>query len=297
MSRRPLFERVAVIGCGLIGGSFALACREQNLVGRIVAAARTKETLALARELGVADETTRDVQQAVSGADLVYLAAPVQATILILQTIGSRLEKGALVTDAGSTKAEICAAAEQAIPGTAEFVGGHPMAGGETSGIRAARPDLFRGAPYFLTTPEGSLSAAVQRFYDLLEHLEVCVCVVTPEEHDRLVSLASHLPHLAAAALMNVVISVDGAEGQVLGSAGRGLRDTTRIAAGSPEMWRDICRTNKQNISDALAAYIETLSFLREDLDAGRWDELYDALRRAAEARRRLDELPGSQTE
>ena len=288
--RGPLFERAAVIGFGVIGGSFALACRQRGLVGEITAVARSEKTLALAREYDAADRFTRDPAAAVGEADLVDLATPVDAIVDQLPRVAARVRKGALVTDAGSTKRAICEAAAACMPPHAEFIGGHPMAGSEQSGLAAADEGLLTGCAYFVMTPDEPLSVAAQCFYDLLEALDTRPFVVSPPEHDRLVAAASHLPHLAAATLMNVVAALDDGAGSVLAAAGQGLRDSTRVAGAPPDLWAPICRTNQDNLVAMLSQLIETLTFLRDDVAEGRWDELSDALRRARELQQRLHE-------
>ena len=286
--RRPLFERAAVIGFGVIGGSFSLACRRRELVGEVTAVARSERTLALAREFDAADHFTRDPVAAVADADLVYLATPVDAIVDLLPRVAAHVPKGSLVTDAGSTKRAICEAAAACMPSHAEFIGGHPMAGSEQSGLAAADEELLTGCTYFVMTPDEPLSIPAQHFYDLLEALDTRPFIVSPQEHDRLVAAASHLPHLTAATLMNVVTALDDGTGSVLAAAGQGLRDTTRVAGAPPELWAPICRTNQDNLAAMLSQLIETLTFLRDDVAEGRWDELSDALRRASELRQRL---------
>jgi prephenate dehydrogenase len=264
-------------------------------VGQVTAVARSQHTLDLARELGAADDFTRDPIEAVREADLVYLATPVDVIVDLLPRVAAGVPRGALITDAGSTKRAICDTAARCMPREAEFLGGHPMAGSEEQGLAAAEADLFAGFTYFVMKPAEPLSAPVQRFYDLLDLLDTRLIVMEPDAHDRAVAAASHLPHLAAATLMNVVGALDDSGGSVLDSSGAGLRDSTRIAAGSPEMWLPICQTNQDHLVAMLSQFIETMTFLRDDLAEGRWDELGDALQRARDFRKRLEPRAGSE--
>jgi prephenate dehydrogenase len=234
------FRRVAIVGAGLIGGSVALGIRERGSGRNVI-------TLDRGDDLGP-----------VTDADLVILAAPVAENIHILQTLKPRLSPTTIVTDTGSTKAAIVAAA-----GGARFIGGHPVAGAAVSGRGAARANLFAGRPWVLTPTAESPDGDVARVRAFAEHLGGVVHLLDAAEHDRLFALISHLPQLVASALMDVVGSGAGAAGLAL--AGQGLRDTTRLAGSPPGIWRDIVQTNHANIAASLDAMIAALTRLRDD--------------------------------
>jgi prephenate dehydrogenase len=281
-----LFERATVIGIGMMGGSFALAAKQGGLVGSIVGVARTEPTLRQARRLGAADETTTDPVAAVSGAELVYLAAPVGAIPGLLRTIAPAVPEGCLLTDAGSTKRHIMAAAADLRP-HCTFVGGHPLAGSEQAGVAAARPDLFRGCSYFLTPDPGGKPDALGLLRRLVEGLGAKPVLIDADAHDRLMAATSHLPHMLAAALCATLAD---AEGDLAPFAGPGLRDTTRIALGSPELWRDILLTNADNVRNSLAELRRTLDDFERALRVSDPQRLSSLLEGAREFRKRLVE-------
>lgn len=279
----------AIIGPGLVGGSLALALKARRAVGKVIAVARTEETLLAARELGVADETTHDLGAAVAEADLVVLATPVLTIIAQLTAIAPHLRPGCLVTDTGSTKAAICCAAEAQLPAAVDFVGGHPMAGSEQTGVRAARADLFEGATWVLTPTEGVRPQALDRARRLVAATGARALVLSPEEHDEFAAAVSHVPHLLAAALAAQVgrLADDHAEAALM--AAGGFRDLTRVADADPGLWRDIFATNQGATVRQMEPIIETLQGLVEMLGKGDMEALREFLHQARELRRRLD--------
>ncbi len=279
-----LFERCAVIGIGMIGGSFALAAKREGLVGTVVDMARTESTLRQARDLSAADETTSDAAAAVEGADLVYLAAPVGAIPTLLRTIANTVPEGCLVTDAGSTKREIVAAAAD-LPAHCAFIGGHPMAGSEQAGIGAADPDLFRGCSYFLTPDAQTNADALALLRRLVEGLGAEPIIIDADEHDRVMAATSHLPHMLAAALCATLADFEGNLARV---SGPGLRDSTRVALGPEDLWRDILLSNADNVTARLAELRRMLDEFEGALRAGDGDKLVALLRAARRLRERL---------
>lgn len=257
LGEAPPVGRVAIVGFGLIGGSLGLAIKERWPRALVIAIDR-KDVIESAMRRHAADVGGDDLVLAAE-ADLVVLAAPVRANIAALGVLAEYVPGDALVTDVGSTKRATVAAAD-ALPKRLRFVGGHPLAGGATGGFDAARPDLFRGRPWILTPPAPD---DVTPLRDLLEGLGADVRLMPPDAHDALVAWLSHLPQLAASALMQVVGSQAGAEGLAL--AGRGLRDTTRLASSPPGIWRDVVDTNRDYIGPAIDALIEALRRLRQD--------------------------------
>jgi len=287
------FKHVCVVGCGLIGGSFALALRRDGFTGRITACGGSRSPR-LAVERGVADAAEESFERGeVCEADLIYLAAPVGGIIDFLRTRSEQIRPGATVTDAGSTKVEICRVARESLPAGVSFVGGHPMAGGENAGVQYARADLFDRATYALMIGQGTEAAGFDRFRSLVESIGARVLLTGPEAHDAAVALISHLPQLVASALASLLCpgrDVGVADRELARAlAGAGWRDMTRLAGSAWGVWRDICLTNQPNISNALGSLIAELQSLKDALDARDFNRARDlfaeANRSAAEHR------------
>jgi prephenate dehydrogenase len=252
----------------LLGGSFALALRRAGFTGRITACGGSRSPK-LAVERGVADAIEESFERGeVCQADLVYLAAPIGAIIDFLRTKATLVKPGALVTDAGSTKAEICRIARASVPAEVHFIGGHPMAGSENTGVDYARADLFDGATYALMATE---ETPLDRFRPVVEAIGARVLLTEPEAHDAAVALISHLPQLTASALSSLLGAQH--DGEVADRelaqrlAATGWRDMTRLGGSSWSVWRDICLTNQPNLSAALDVLIGELQYLKEALD------------------------------
>jgi prephenate dehydrogenase len=262
------FKHVCVVGCGLLGGSFALALRRAGFTGRITACGG-KRSPKLAVERGVANAIEESFDRGeVCEADLVYLAAPIGAIIDFLRTKATLVKPGALITDAGSTKTEICRIARECLPADVQFLGGHPMAGSENTGVDYARADLFDRATYALMATEG---APLKRFRPVVESIGARALLAKPEAHDAAVALISHLPQLTASVLGSLLGA--GHDGAVADRelaqrlAATGWRDMTRLGGSAWSVWRDICLTNQPNISAALGVLIGELQSLKEALD------------------------------
>ena len=278
------YKRAAIIGIGLIGGSFALAAKRAGVVGSVIGVARSVDTRKAALEVGAADQVTADPAEAVRGAELVYIAVPVRATRIIFEQIRHVLAPGTLVTDAGSTKQEVMTAAAELLPDKVAFIGGHPMAGSEQSGVRAARADLFEGCSYFLTPAEAVDEGELGRLQELVTALGARPLITTTEEHDRLIAATSHLPHLVSAALACTVHHLASGQKELGNFLGAGFSDTTRVAEGSPEVWRDIFLSNPDNIAAALDQMIEQLQQFAgafREMDSTAFDLLLAEARRA----------------
>lgn len=284
-----LFPRAAVIGIGLIGGSFALAAKHAGLVGKVVGVALSPSTREGALAVRAADEVSADPQAAVADADLVYLATPVESICALLTILGPSLKPGALITDAGSTKVQIMAAAAH-LPPEVTFIGGHPLAGSEQAGIAAARADLFAGCNYFLTPRPDTAEEAVARMEELVRGLPARPVVVTPELHDYLLAMTSHLPHLLAWALCTAARRVDSPEA-LAPFTGGAWRDTTRIAASPEEVWADILLSNAENLAAAAGELTTGLQAFLQAIDQGDRPALLKLLRQARETHRRMTEL------
>jgi prephenate dehydrogenase len=259
------FHRVAILGTGLIGGSFALALRKQFPDVALVGFDRPDAARhALAR--GVIDKAATEIAGAVQSADLVYIATPIGATIEALPAIAQAADPHALVTDACSTKTEVCAAAAEQFHNRARFLGGHPMAGKEHSGIENADPELFRGAPYALMRADTVPDARVKAFTQLLSAIGAQPVWCDPETHDWAVGIVSHLPQLVSLALARVVQDETDETGLPLSLAGPGLQDTLRLAGSPYAVWRDILLTNTDNIARALDRLSQAIDYLRTRL-------------------------------
>lgn len=254
-------KKIAVLGLGLIGGSLALAIHQANLSEQIVGYDAYPDAARRAKERGAITHSCATVEEVVQGADLVILAAPILAIPALLKRIAPVLKPGALVTDTASTKARVIEWARTSLPAHAVFVGGHPMAGRERSGIDAAATGLFEGCTYCLTpTAETPLDALVQ-LSELVTKLAAHPLILDAQEHDRLVAGISHLPFIVSAALVRMLGQHEDWTPMSILTAG-GFRDTSRLAAGSPTMYRDICLTNKE----AIVGWIDTLVMQLADL-------------------------------
>jgi prephenate dehydrogenase len=247
-----MFNRVCIVGIGLIGGSFGLALKKRGLAKEVIGVARRQSTLDEAVAMGTCDHSTSDVVEAATDADLVFLSPPVGQMKAICEQIAPVVAPGAIVTDAGSTKGQIVSQCEPVFMSRARFLGGHPMAGSEKTGATAAREDLYQNAVWILTPTEQTDAAALQTMESLVASLGAQPIVLDASTHDELLAVTSHLPHITAAALTHV-FSIARAKNEATSSlVAGGWRDCTRIAAGSPEMWRDICLANRSAILQAL---------------------------------------------
>ena len=266
------FRRAAILGTGLIGGSFALALRKHS-PDTVIAGWDKEHILRHALERGAIHEGSVDLPPAIAGADLVILALPVGLTIEVLPEVARRALPESLVTDASSTKRAVCAAATNCFAGEGPlFLGGHPMAGKEISGIAAADSELFRGAKYALIRQPGEAGnapmrdARVAKFTALIQMLGAEPVWLSAEAHDRAAAIVSHLPQLLAVALAGVVRGQTDETGLPVTLAGRGLRDALRLAGSPYSVWRDIILTNSDNLDRALDQLIQALEQLRGDL-------------------------------
>ncbi|MFH1070555.1 MAG: prephenate dehydrogenase/arogenate dehydrogenase family protein [Candidatus Glassbacteria bacterium] len=256
---------MAVLGVGLIGGSLALAFKRSGLVERVIGVSRAA-TIEKALELGVIDqgfERGRE-QEALPDADLVVLGAPVSIIVEQLGWIGRCLKEGATVTDVGSTKRAVVKAAGDNLPETVHFVGGHPMAGAETTGVESADPFLFQNAVYVICPARNADRPAADRYCRLVERIGARVLVTSPENHDRIAATISHLPQIVAVGLMNLAAGFNDEDSDTLKLAAGGFRDLTRIASSPFEMWRDVFATNGDEIRERIDSLIRRLESLRD---------------------------------
>jgi prephenate dehydrogenase len=277
----PVFEKIGIVGLGLIGGSIALAARE-IWPSSLVIGVDDKDVLELAMRRHAIDVAADDLI-VLAEADVVILAAPVRQNLELLERLDEYVGRAAVVTDTGSTKRAIVAAA-RFLPPRFTFVGGHPLGGAARSGLEHARPDLFAGRPWLLTPSDDRAGEAIERLSTFVRALGAEPRIVSVEAHDRLLAYLSHLPQLTASALMQVIGDAVGEEGLAL--AGRGLLDTTRLASSPSGIWKDIAATNADELRVALDALVAVLQDLRADLDDG--DRLADVF---ASANRWRDEV------
>jgi prephenate dehydrogenase len=280
-----LFERVAVIGVGLIGGSLALALKDTGACRHVVGAGRSAANLKRALELGVIDSIAPDAVAAAHNADLVVLATPVAQFLKLFREIASVLGPKAVITDGGSTKRDVITAARATLGRKiAQFVPAHPVAGAEKSGAGAARADLFRDRRVILTPLAETAESAVKRVRAAWSACGARITTLDAEEHDAILGAVSHLPHLLAYALVHEFASRDNGA-QLFDYAAGGFRDFTRIASSHPEMWRDICIANSDRILEELKKYRRKLDAVGKLLEAGDGAALEKLFAEAREAR------------
>lgn len=286
-----MLKRIAILGPGLLGGSLALALKARA-GARVAIWARREEAVAAVRAQGCADDASTDLEKVVTGADTVVFATPIGVMPDLARKIAPRLSGGALVTDVGSVKAPVCAQLSEIFAdGPGHFVGSHPMAGSEQTGLEAARDDLFDGAVCIVTPHATAAPATVKQAAALWEAVGGQVRILAPDEHDAIVAAISHLPHLLAAVLVNVVSDTCPA---AFDFCGPGFRDTTRIASGPPQMWTEILGENRAAVSHALDALIEKLRAASKVLTSGssERDQSMNQLLNQAKAQRDRLRLP-----
>lgn len=287
-----MINKLVIIGVGLIGGSFALALREAGLVREVAGVGRSAENLSAALGMYVIDASVTDPAQAVQGADVVLLAVPVGQLDEILAAIAPHLGTNTVVTDVGSTKQDVVALARRHF-GThfPRFVPGHPIAGAEKSGVKAARGDLFRERNVVLTPLPETDAAAIDLIARLWQDCGAKVSQMQPADHDMLFAAVSHLPHMLAFALVDYIAGQANAE-QLFGFAASGFRDFTRIAGSSPEMWRDICLANRDALLQQMGDYEKELAQIKALIAAGDGVGLQALFGRARDARQKYLKNP-----
>ena len=290
------FERVAIVGLGLIGGSFALAARRAG-IARKITGCDTDEAIEYALAHNVIDEPEDSFDSGrVSEADLVYLATPVRAIIDFLRARAAQIKPGAIVTDAGSTKREICRAASGSLSPGVHFIGGHPMAGSHNTGIENASADIFTNAPYALVTDDAGeeanrdFSNALDAMLEVVGRIGGRPVITTPDLHDRVVARVSHAPQLISTALAVAVAKRGERECREL--AGAGFADMTRLAASSWSVWEDVCRTNADEVRGALDEIITELETMRAALAEESFSTLRAAFKRANDFSKNRARLP-----
>ena len=289
MTGFPIFDRLALIGIGLIGSSIAQVARQRGLVKEIAITTRSPETLQRAEELGLGDSYSLDAAVAVEEADLVVLCVPVGANEAIAKWIAPALKKGVILTDAGSTKGSVLEQVGPHVPEGVHFIPGHPIAGTEQSGPDAGFPTLFDDRWCILTPPEGTDQDALDKLTTFWQGCGSNVDLMDAKHHDLVLAIVSHLPHLIA---YNIVGTADDLEtvtkSEVIKYSASGFRDFTRLAASDPTMWRDVCLTNKDAILEMLSRFSEDLSALQRAVRWGDGDMLFDLFTRTRGIRRSI---------
>lgn len=289
------FQQVTIIGVGLIGGSLGMILKRKGLASEIVGVGRRVENLKTAVELGAIDRYVADSKEGVRGADLVVLATPVDTYDRHLKEWATCLKPGAIVTDVGSVKGELVEQTERMMPADVHFVGAHPIAGKEKTGVAAGSEQLFAGARCILTPTKYTNQRSLEQVRAMWQETGSIVLTMDPHLHDQILGAVSHLPHVAAFALMNALIDI---RAQVptldlAGHSGGGLRDTTRIAASSPEMWRDIFLWNRNNVVAFIEAYERSLGELKRLIKSGDAAGIEKALERAKQEREQIPAKSG----
>ncbi len=280
-----MFEQLGLIGCGLMGGSFALALKRAGLVKRVVGYSKSPSTTERARQLGVIDVEAPSALLAVSGADIVLLAVPVAATEATFKAIRHLVSKETLIMDVGSTKQDVVDAARRVLrDNVGGFVPCHPVTGKEVSGVEHADPDLYAGKQVILTPIERTQVAQLNKAVQVWEALGCQVVQMAPDAHDAAYAAVSHLPHLIAFALVNAIAGQTRGN-EYLGLAGPGFRDFTRIAASDPKMWRDVLLANKQELLEQSKLFRNTLQALEAMIASGNADALEGFIGQASQLR------------
>lgn len=286
-----MFEKIALIGIGLIGSSLARVIRRENLASHVAISTRSAITLNRAEQFGLGDSYTTDAADAVRDADLVIVSVPVGASEAVAKEIAPALKKGAIVTDVGSTKASVIAQMEPHIPESVHFIPGHPLAGTEKSGPDAGFADLFQNRWCIFTPLPGTDPAALEKLSDFWRRCGANIDTMDPSHHDMTLAIVSHLPHIIA---YNIVGTADDLEtvtkSEVIKYSASGFRDFTRLAASDPTMWRDVCLHNKDAILEMLARFSEDLASLQRAIRWGDGDKLFDLFTRTRAVRRSIIE-------
>lgn len=280
------FNKVTIIGVGLMGGSFALALKKQGFKGRVAGVGRKKDNLIKAKSLGIIDEYSIDPAVGVKDADFVLLAPPPGQFEAIAEGIKGRLKIGAIVTDVGSVKGEIVNRLETLMPEGVSFVGGHPIAGKESSGLDGADAGLFKDARCIITPTRNTDGSALENVVELWEAFGCKVSLMTPEEHDIIFAAVSHMPHVLAYVLVNAIMDI---KEDMLRYGGSGLKDMTRVALSSAELWSDICSYNREPVLKALKGFSSSLARTIDLIERSDWASLEKEFNKAKKRRQLLE--------
>jgi prephenate dehydrogenase len=293
---RVRWKKITLVGVGLLGGSLGMALRKQRLAKSAVGFVRRPASITECESLGAVSQATLDLQRAVDRADLIILCTPIAQMLGLVEQMLPSLKRGAIVTDVGSVKGSVVRELEALIAKAgAHFVGSHPMAGAEKMGVAYARADLFRGAVCVVTPTRKSNRTAVRKVESLWKSVGGRLLRLAPNAHDKLVSRSSHLPHVAAAQLANLVLGPENPKELAMLCA-NGFRDSTRIASSSPEMWRDIALANRENLARALKSFTAGLNDFQRALKARDARAVAKFFEQARERRERWAKRAGSRS-
>ncbi len=284
-----LFERMAIVGVGLIGGSLAKAVKEKKLVGEVLGVGRSEERLESARKLGIIDRYSGRINDILGEADLVVVAGPVGVIVDLIREMIPFLKKGTIITDVGSVKKKIVEEVEAFIPGSLYFVGGHPIAGTENSGFEASLSTLFEGRKCIITPVSTTDSHALERVKELWTQVGSIVACMDSEEHDEVFAAVSHLPHIVAYSMVNSLLNAKGFEKNIFSFSAGGFKDFTRIAASDPVMWKDIALMNKDKLLSAIKLFQEYLEELKEAIEREDGERLLSEFQKSREFKRLMD--------
>jgi len=270
-----LFKKMTVIGVGLLGASLAKACKERGLVEEIAGYGRNRENLEKAKSLKIIDHCPADLNSAVKDADLVVLCTPVSTLVPLMQNMASAVRPGTLITDVGSVKEPVVSGIDKLVPEGVFFVGSHPIAGGENSGLEASTANLYQDARCIVTPTDATDKTALEKISALWQAVGMKVVSLSAEEHDFVFGAVSHLPHIVAYALMNTLGALKTPDGrEVTTYSGAGLRDITRIASSDPVMWRDICLSNREHSLNLIDLFQNKLEEIRSTIERSDGEEL-----------------------
>lgn len=286
-----MFEKIALVGIGLIGSSLARVIHREGLAGHVAISTRSETTLARAKQLGLGSTYTTDAKEAVGDADLVIVSVPVGSSGEVAEEVAPALKQGAILTDVGSTKASVIAQMQPHVPAGVHFIPGHPLAGTEKSGPDAGFAELFENRWCIFTPLHGTDPEALERLSEFWRRCGSNIDTMDPQHHDMTLAIVSHLPHIIA---YNIVGTADDLESvtksEVIKYSASGFRDFTRLAASDPTMWRDVCLHNKDAILEMLARFSEDLASLQRAIRWGDGEKLFDLFTRTRAVRRSIIE-------
>jgi len=284
-----LFERMAVVGVGLIGGSLAKAVREKGLVREVLGIGRNEDRLEGARTLGIIDTYATRMDETLGETDLAVVAGPVGVIVDLIRQMIPFLKKGTIITDVGSVKRKIVEEVEAFMPDSLYFVGGHPIAGTENSGFEASFSTLFKGRKCIITPVSTTNSHALERVKELWTQVGATVACMDGEEHDEIFAAISHLPHIVAYSMVNSLLKVEGFEKNIFSFSAGGFKDFTRIASSHPVMWRDIALMNRDKLLSAIELFQEYLEGLKEAIEKEDAETLFSEFQKSRNFKRLME--------
>ena len=285
-----LYQKIAIIGVGLVGASIALVLQQKKLTGTIAIYDKSDEARDIARDLKIGDVVTNSISECVADADLIFLAVPVGAMAAVMADCAPHLKQGCVITDVGSTKNSVIRDVKPLMPEGCHFIAGHPMAGTEFSGPAAGFPSLFQDR-FWLLVPDGAARQEIDRLAELLQSFGAITEEMDVKYHDRVVAITSHLPHLIAYTIVGTAVDLEAdLKNDVIRFSASGFRDFTRIAASDPTMWRDVFLNNDEAVLEMLQRFNEDLSYLQRAIRWQEGDKLFDLFSRTRSIRKSIIE-------